>query len=942
MIKTIWYILLAAFLVASCGNIEEINGIDKLVGEDDKKEDDEESGLEKLQALQEEERVRLIGFFVDAAVQGISYQSSFSGTTDSAGRFFYYSGDNVMFTIGAIELGTVTGSTQITPVDLASSAITDQKTVNILRFLQTLDDDGNPDNGITIPAAVRTAAADMTVNFDQTTSAFETAVATDISTLTSNLSIGTTGLTSAASAVTHFQSTVTTSQATDNQITTVENAPTAISLSPTSIDSGSASGTTVGTLSSTDPDSGDSHTYSLVSGTGSTDNGSFSISGTTLSMVTSVNYASQTSYSIRIRSTDLTNQTYEQAVTINVNGIALSSSTVAENSASGTTVGTLTGASNGSDAVSFSLVSGTGSTDNGSFSISGSSLLTAASFDFETQSSYSIRVQLVNAIGGTYEQALTVTVTDVSESPTDIALSASSVAENSASGTTIGTLSCTDADSSSFTYSLVFGTGDTDNASFSISDSTLSTAASFDYETATSKSIRIQCSDGTNTYSEAFTISITNVDEAPTDISLSSSTLSNPVSSTTVGTFSTTDADSGDSHTYSLTSGSDNFSVSGSTLNATSAFLPPGSYSITVRTTDSSSLTYDKTMTITVSQGLLGGTIQGSALSLSTVVTTIAGSIDTNATLDGTGTAAQFNEPNGACTDSTNLYIPEDSGHVVRKIVIATGVVSTLAGTAGNLGSVDGTGTAAKFSNPNDCTTDGTNVYIADQDNHAIRQIVIATGVVTTLAGSLGNLGSSDGIGNNARFNTPEGLTTDGTNLYVTDRGNDLIRKIVISTGVVTTIAGDGTSAVTDGTGTAASFESPWAITTDGTNLYITESNQHVIRKMVISSGVVTTLAGQAGSNGTTDGTGTAATFWSPYGITTDGTNLYVTDRGRSMLRQIVISSGVVTTLAGDQTSNATDGTGTAASLGNPEGITSDGTYLYFPSAGKDVIRRME
>ncbi len=942
MIKTIWYILLAAFLIASCGNLEEINGIEEIVGEDDKKEDDELSGLEKLEQLQAEtELIRLSGFFIDAAVEGISYKSSFSGTTDSTGRFFYYSGDNVMFTIGNIELGTVTGSIQITPVDLASSAITDQKTVNLLRFLQTLDDDGNPDNGIKIPAAVRTAAADMSVNFDQTTSAFETAVATDISTLTSNLSIGTTGLTSAASAVTHFQSTVTTSQATDNQIATVENAPTALSLSATSVDSGSSSGTTVGTLSSTDPDSGDEHTYSLVSGTGSTDNGSFSISSTTLSMATSVNYASQTSYSIRIRSTDLTSQTYEESVTINVNGIALSPSTVAEGSSSGTTVGTLTGSLDGSDAVSFSLVSGTGSTDNGSFSISGSSLLTAASFDFETQSSHSIRVQLVNAIGGIYEQSLTITITN-SESPTDIALSASSVAENSASGTTIGTLSCTDADSSSFTYSLVSGTGDTDNSSFSISDSTLSTAASFDYETATSKSIRIQCSDGTNTYSEAFTISVTNVEEAPTDVSLSSSTLSNPLSSKTVGTFSTTDADSGDSHTYSLTSGTDNFSVSGSTLSAISSFLPPGSYSITVRTTDSSSLTYDETMTITVSGGLLGGTIQGSPLSLSGIVTTIAGAQNTNATLDGTGTAAQFNEPNGGCTDGTNLYIPEDSGHVIRQIVIATGVVTTLAGQAGSSGAVDGTGTAAKFNNPNDCTTDGTNVYVADQDNHAIRQIVISTGVVTTLAGSLGSSGTADGTGTAAGFNRPEGITTDSTYLYVTDKENDLIRRIVIATGVVTTIAGDGTSAVTDGTGTSASFGSPWAITTDGTNLYITEFSNHVIRQMVISTGVVTTLAGSDGNSGTTDGTGTAATFWSPYGITTDGTNLYVTDRNSSLLRKIVISTGVVTTLAGDGTSNATDGTGTAAALGNPEGITSDGTYLYFPSSGKDTIRRME
>ena len=118
------------------------------------------------------------------------------------------------------------------------------------------------------------------------------------------------------------------------------------------------------------------------------------------------------------------------------------------------------------------------------------------------------------------------------------------------------------------------------------------------------------------------------------------------------------------------------------------------------------------------------------------------------------------------------------------------------------------------------------------------------------------------------------------------DFGNHLIRKIVISTGAVTTVAGTGSSGWTNGTGTSASFSYPFGITTDGTNLYVADSSNHLIRKIVISTGVVTTLAG-TGSSGSANGTGTSASFSNPRGITTDGTNLYVADTGNHLIRQI-------------------------------------------------------
>ena len=157
---------------------------------------------------------------------------------------------------------------------------------------------------------------------------------------------------------------------------------------------------------------------------------------------------------------------------------------------------------------------------------------------------------------------------------------------------------------------------------------------------------------------------------------------------------------------------------------------------------------------------------------------------------------------------------------------------------------------------------------------------------VTTLAGTTLTSGSTDATGTNAKFHSSHAITTDGTNLYVADGGNNRIRKIVISSGVVTTIAGSSQGS-TDATGTNAEFYSPTGITTDGTNLYVSDYNNSTIRQIVISSGVVTTLAGTVGTPGSTDATGTSARFNNPKGITTDGTNLYVAERGNSMIRKI-------------------------------------------------------
>ena len=335
----------------------------------------------------------------------------------------------------------------------------------------------------------------------------------------------------------------------------------------------------------------------------------------------------------------------------------------------------------------------------------------------------------------------------------------------------------------------------------------------------------------------------------------------------------------------------------------------------------------------------MGGSTQGVPLSLANEVSTFAGG--TSGAQNGIGTAAQFIGPAGITTDGTSLYVTE-SNHTIRKIDIATRAVTILAGIAGSPGSTDCTvGTSASFALPLGITTDGTNLYVADTGNHTIRKIVIGSGAVATFAGIPGVWGVTDcTVGIGATFNNPYGITTDGNNIYVADTHNNAIRKIAIATGAVTTLAG-GNLGSADNVGLLASFNYPVGVTTDGTNLYVTDAYNYTIRKIVIASGAVTTLAGSAGNPGVTDNTGELASFSLPFGITTDGTNIYVTESSE-IIRKIVIASRVVTTLAGTAfTQGFNDNVGLLASFYNPLGITTDGNNLYVADDGNNAIRKI-
>lgn len=332
-------------------------------------------------------------------------------------------------------------------------------------------------------------------------------------------------------------------------------------------------------------------------------------------------------------------------------------------------------------------------------------------------------------------------------------------------------------------------------------------------------------------------------------------------------------------------------------------------------------------------------------------VSTLAGSVVVPSNINGIGVSSKFSFPYGITTDGANLYVTDSGDWLIRKIVISSGIVTTLAGSnplSVPFGTSDARGEAAILNYPFGITTDGTNLYVADTGNNTIRQIVISTGDVTTLAGS-GVLGSTDGIGTAATFNQPVGITTDNTNLYIADSGSNKIRQVGISTGVVTTLAGSGVGGSTDAVGTAASFRNPTGITTNGTNLYVADSGNNKIRQVDIATGGVSTLAGTGAywyndvyDTVTTSWQGTAANFRNPTGITTDGTNLFVTDADNNEIRKIVIATGTVTTLSGSGAFGSLDGTGTEASFSQPVGITTDGTYLYTTEYLNNLIRKIQ
>jgi alpha-tubulin suppressor-like RCC1 family protein len=321
------------------------------------------------------------------------------------------------------------------------------------------------------------------------------------------------------------------------------------------------------------------------------------------------------------------------------------------------------------------------------------------------------------------------------------------------------------------------------------------------------------------------------------------------------------------------------------------------------------------------------------------VASLLAGTSGSNGSTDGTGSSALFRAPGGIALDSTgNLYVADTGNSTIRKITPA-GQVTTLAGSASNNGSADGTGNAARFSSPSDLAlAPNGNIYVADSGNHTIRQITPA-GVVTTIAGLAGTQGSSDGNSSTARFNNPRGITVDSAGkIYVSDTTNNVVRAITLSpTVAVSTLA--GLSGVTNAgssvevtvfnlNSTASTlsnvlFNAPTGLLSDSAqSLRVADTGNSTLLNIDINRST-TVRIGLDGVAGHRDGT--SPMFNAPRDLTIDTSgNLYIADTGNSAIRKVT-PSGSVTTLVITDSSGGGNGGGTPIPTTPPAAPPSSG-----------------
>lgn len=320
---------------------------------------------------------------------------------------------------------------------------------------------------------------------------------------------------------------------------------------------------------------------------------------------------------------------------------------------------------------------------------------------------------------------------------------------------------------------------------------------------------------------------------------------------------------------------------------------------------------------------------------------------------DGIGAAAGFRGPRSVAVSSDNqyLYVADNGNHRIRQLHVPTLTITTIAGR--NRGYLDGVGTAALFENPGGVllSHDDMTLFVTTATHH-VRQIDLSSRSVTTVAGC-GSRSYVDGIGTDACFGGPTGmaLSPDGRTLYVVERNNGVVRQVDLASRNVTNLVGQPPpigNAYANGVGTLARFYRPRfaAITPDGTTLFVTDSGNNRIRRVDIATRQVSTLAG--GGRGSADGWLNQARFTQPEGVAVanGGATIYVSDNNNNKIREIEITSetaGRVTTLAGSGIQGYADGTGVNALFGSPRGIAiaPDGGALYVADFTNHAIREV-
>jgi sugar lactone lactonase YvrE len=331
-------------------------------------------------------------------------------------------------------------------------------------------------------------------------------------------------------------------------------------------------------------------------------------------------------------------------------------------------------------------------------------------------------------------------------------------------------------------------------------------------------------------------------------------------------------------------------------------------------------------------------------------ITTVAGNGTAASTGDGgQATAASLNSPSGAAVDSSgNLFIADTGSSVIRKVNASTGIITTVAGNGSFGFSGDGgPATAASLNQPNALAIDGAgNLFISDITNNRVRRVT--NGTITTVAGDgTAAFGGDGGPATAASLNQPTGVAVDGSgNLFIADRFNGRVRRVDASTGIITTVAGNGSFGFSGdgGPATAAPLNHPTGVAVDGSgNLFIVDSSNQRIRQ--VSNGVITTVAGNGTHGFSGDGgPATAAALNFPWGIAVDGAgNLFVADQFNFRVRRVDASTGIITTVAGTgQSGFSGDGGPATAANVDPFAVALDSTgNLFIADPSNSRIRRV-
>ncbi|MEI7771238.1 MAG: NHL repeat-containing protein, partial [Chloroflexales bacterium] len=347
----------------------------------------------------------------------------------------------------------------------------------------------------------------------------------------------------------------------------------------------------------------------------------------------------------------------------------------------------------------------------------------------------------------------------------------------------------------------------------------------------------------------------------------------------------------------------------------------------------------------------------GAALDLTDLVSTIAGYHQAN---DGAAAVAHFHGPVGAALSADGAFalVADTGDHTIRKIVFATGMVTTFAGNAGESGTADGIGTAARFYAPSDVTISPNGLFalVADTANNTIRKIDMTSGLVSTFAGDSAASGSADGIGTAALFFSPNSvsISADGEFALVADTDNDTIRKIDLLSAAVTTLAGTpGEAGDIDGSGNRALFNRPTGVDMGGGNdpfALVADQLNSTIRRIDMTTGVVTTLAGTTGDDGDTDGTTGDIRFNMPtsVAVSADGARALVADTGNSSIREIRLDSDQIQVrtlaLTASSIEAAPATAGPAITFIQPVGValSADGTRGIAVDMASSIITRID